>query len=66
MNKIIKYFFFIISYFLLISLPLTADETKIKIGLLAPLSGDNAKVGKEIIEAVRLALKDINGHQIEI
>ena len=66
MNKIIRYFFFIVFYYLLISLPLTADETKIKIGLLAPLSGDNAKVGKEIIEAVRLALKDINGHQIEI
>ena len=66
MNKIIKYFFFIIFYFLFISFPLTADETKIKIGLLAPLSGDNAKVGNEIIEAVRLALKDINSEQIEI
>jgi len=33
---------------------------------LAPLTGDNAKVGKEITEAVRLALKDINSQQIEI
>ena len=66
MNKIIRYFFFIVSYFLLITLPLTADETKIKIGLLAPLSGANAQVGKEIVDAVRLALKDINDHQIEI
>ena len=66
MNKIIRYFFLIIFYFLFTSLPLTADETKIKIGLLAPLTGDNAKVGKEIIEAVRLALKDINSQQIEI
>ena len=49
MNKIIKYFFLIIIYFLFISLPLRSDETKIKIGLLAPLSGDNAKVGKEIV-----------------
>ena len=66
MNKVIKKIFFIVFYFLFISLPLTADETKIKIGLLAPLTGDNAKIGKEIVEAVRLALKDINNHQIEI
>jgi ABC-type branched-subunit amino acid transport system substrate-binding protein len=66
MNKIIRYFFLIIFYFLFSSLPLTADETKIKIGLLAPLTGDNAKVGKEITEAVRLALKDINSQHIEI
>ena len=33
---------------------------------MAPLTGDNAKVGKEIVEAVRLALKDINSQQIEI
>jgi hypothetical protein len=66
MNKIIRYFFLIIFCFLFTSLPLTADEKKIKIGLLAPLTGDNAKVGKEITEAVRLALKDINSQQIEI
>ena len=66
MNKMIRYFFLIIFYFLFTSLSLTADETKIKIGLLAPLTGDNAKVGKEIVEAVRLALKDINSQQIEI
>ena len=66
MNKMIRYFFLIIFYFLFTSPPLTANETKIKIGLLAPLTGDNAKVGKEIVEAVRLALKDINSQQIEI
>ncbi|MDC0517778.1 ABC transporter substrate-binding protein [Candidatus Pelagibacter sp.] len=66
MNKVIKKNFLIVFYFLFISLPLTADETKIKIGLLAPLTGDNAKIGKEIVEAVRLALKDINNPQIEI
>ena len=58
--------FLIIFCFLFTSLPLTADEKKIKIGLLAPLTGDNAKVGKEIVEAVRLAIKDINSQQIEI
>ena len=66
MNKIIRFFFLIIFYFLFTSPPLTANETKIKIGLLAPLTGDNAKVGKEIVEAVRLAIKDINSQQIEI
>ena len=66
MNKMIRYFFLIIFYFIFTSLPLKADETKIKIGLLAPLTGDNAKVGKEIVEAVRLAIKDINSQQIEI
>ena len=66
MNKMIRYFFLIIFYFLFTSPPLTANETKIKIGLLAPLTGDNAKVGKEIVEAVRLAIKDINSQQIEI
>jgi len=65
MNKLIK-FFFIVCYFLFISFPLTASESKIKVGLLAPLTGDNAEVGKEIVKAVRLALKDINSQQIEI
>jgi hypothetical protein len=66
MSKVIKKIFFIVFYFLFISFPLTADEAKIKVGLLVPLTGDNAKVGKEIIEATRLALKDISNHQIEI
>ena len=66
MNIIIKYFFYTIFYYLLVTTALTANETKIKIGLLVPLSGDNSQVGNEIVEAVRLALKDINNHQIEI
>ena len=36
-----------------------AEENKIKIGLLIPLSGDNAEIGKQIIKATQLALKDI-------
>ena len=43
-----------------------AQENKVKIGLLVPLSGDNAKIGKQIINATRLALKDIDSGQIEI
>ena len=43
-----------------------AEENKIKIGLLVPLSGDNAEIGKQIIKATQLALKDINSNKIEI
>ena len=43
-----------------------AEENKIKIGLLIPLSGDNAEIGKQIIKATRLALKDINSDKLEI
>ena len=43
-----------------------AEENKVKIGLLVPLSGDNAEIGKQIVEATRLALKDINSDKIEI
>ena len=43
-----------------------SEDTKIKIGLLVPLTGDNAKIGKQIIKATRMALKDINSDKIEI
>ena len=43
-----------------------ANENKIKIGLLVPLSGDNANLGKQIIKATRLAIKDIDSDRIEI
>ena len=42
------------------------EESKVKIGLLVPLSGDNAEIGKQIVKATRLALKDINSGKIEI
>ena len=44
----------------------SANENKIKIGLLVPLSGDNANLGKQIIKATRLAIKDIDSDRIEI
>ena len=43
-----------------------AEENKVKIGLLVPLSGNDAKIGKQIVNATRLALKDINSKKIEI
>jgi hypothetical protein len=66
MNK-----FFIILFLSFYNLLLTvsdgfAEENKVKIGLLVPLTGDNANIGKQIIKATRLALKDINSDKIEI
>jgi len=43
----------------------SANE-KIKIGLLVPLSGKNAKIGQSIIQATRLAINKINNPSIEI
>ena len=43
-----------------------ADDNRVKIGLLVPLTGDNSELGRQIIKATRLALKDINSHIIEI
>jgi ABC-type branched-subunit amino acid transport system substrate-binding protein len=43
-----------------------AEENKVRIGLLVPLSGDNAEIGKQIVKATRLALKDIDSKRIEI
>ncbi|MDC3035801.1 ABC transporter substrate-binding protein [Candidatus Pelagibacter sp.] len=43
-----------------------ADNEKIKIGLLVPLSGDNEEIGKQILKATKMALKDINSQKIEI
>ncbi len=43
-----------------------AEENKIRIGLLVPLTGDNAEIGQQIIKATRLALKDINSDKLEI
>jgi len=66
MNKI-----FIVLFLLFLNLffflnPSIAEENKLKIGLLIPLSGDNAEIGKQIIKATRMALKDINSSQLEV
>ena len=66
MNKIFRILFLLLFNFTLISNQRFADEGKIKIGLLVPLSGDNANLGKQIVKATRLALKDIKTDKIEI
>jgi len=66
MIKFFKILFLLFLNLILISNYGFAEQTKIKIGLLVPLSGDNAELGKQIIKATQLALKDINSDKIEI
>jgi len=66
MNKIFKIVFFLICNLFLFLAPCMSNDDKIKIGLLIPLTGDNAEIGKQIVKATRLALSDINSNKIEI
>ena len=66
MTKSIKIIFFIfLSFYLLFFQTVKANE-KIKIGLLVPMTGTNKEIGKSIIKAVGLAVKDIDNNLIEI
>ncbi|WP_440911478.1 ABC transporter substrate-binding protein [Candidatus Pelagibacter sp.] len=58
-------FLLIYNLFLFISPGFSAND-KIRLGLLVPLTGENAEIGKQIIKATRLALDDINSNKIEI
>ena len=64
MNNFLKILFFL----LLVSKTTISfsDDTKIKIGVLAPLSGDNKDLGKQIVNSIRMALIDIDDNRIEI
>tara|TARA_Y100000591_G_C21752675_1_gene655636 strand:+ start:32 stop:1186 length:1155 start_codon:yes stop_codon:yes gene_type:complete len=66
MNKIFIILFLYFCNLFVITVSVLAEENKFKIGLLVPLTGDNANVGKQIIKATRLALKDINSEKLEI
>ncbi len=66
MNNIFRFLFLLILNLHLISGQSLSDEKKIKIGLLVPLTGDNAELGEQIIKATRMALKDINSNNLEI
>ena len=43
-----------------------ANEEKIKIGLLVPMTGDNKDLGQLIIKSTRMALEDIGNDKLEI
>ena len=66
MNKIFIILFLVIYNFFLFITPAFSEDNKIRIGLLVPLTGENAEIGKQIITATRLALNDINSNKIEI
>ena len=64
MNNFFKILFFILLIFK--STISFSDDTKIKIGVLAPLSGENKDLGQQIINSIRMALIDIDDNKIEI
>ena len=66
MNKFFKILFSIFFVLLFETSLSYSEETKIKIGVLAPLSGEDASLGKQIINSIRMALIDIKNNNIEI
>ena len=66
MSKIFTILFILLFNFLFIVEKSFSNENKIRIGLLVPLSGDNAQLGKQIIKAIRMAVTDIIRNNIEI
>lgn len=66
MNKIFKIAIIICLYISFTNLSLRAEEEKIKIGLLVPITGDHKELGQLLIKASLMALKDINDQKLEI
>ena len=66
MIKLIKFIFLILLSFYLLFFQTAIAAEKIKIGLLVPMTGTNKEIGKSIIKAVGLAVKDIDNNIIEI
>ena len=66
MNKFFKILFSIFLVLLFETSISYSEEKKIKIGVLVPLSGDNASLGKQILNSIRIALIDIKNNNIEI
>ena len=64
MNIFFKIFCFL--FFLLKTTSSFSEDAKIKIGVLAPLSGENSDLGQQIVSSIRMALIDINDDKIEI
>ena len=66
MYKILKLFLLLPIISFSIHLNGLANDEKIKIGLLVPMTGENKALGQELIKSTRLALNDINSDKIEI
>ncbi len=66
MYKILRLFLLIQTIFFSIYFNGLANDEKIKIGLLVPMTGENKALGQELIKSTRLALSDIDSDKIEI
>ena len=66
MYKILKLFLLVKIIFISIYFNGLANDKKIKIGLLVPMTGENKDLGQELIKSTRLALSDIDSEKIEI
>ena len=66
MKKFIKIIYLVIITFPLLFLNLAKASEKLKIGILAPMTGPNKNLGQSIIKSIRLAIKDINSNLIEV
>ena len=66
MKRFIKIIYLMIITFPLLFLNLAKASEKLKIGILAPMTGPNKNLGQSIIKSIRLAVKDINSNLIEV
>ena len=66
MFKILKFLLVLIVISIYHHSSTSAQENKIKIGLLIPISGDHSELGQQIVKSTRTALKDIGAENLEI
>ena len=66
MLKFFKILNLVLILILYLNSQVAANEKKIRIGLLIPITGENKKIGKQIIKSTRMALKDIGENKVEI
>jgi len=66
MNKFFKIIILLLFGFLFLFPTVIFAEEKIKIGLLVPTTGNDKKLGQQIIKSARIALKDIKSENLEI
>ena len=66
MHKTFKIFILIIFGIMVVNPSSAAIEEKIKIGLLVPITGEDKKIGQQIVKSTRIALDEINTDKLEI
>ena len=66
MYKTFKIFILIIFGIMVVNPSPAAIEEKIKIGLLVPITGEDKKIGQQIVKSTRIALNEINTDKLEI